>query len=443
MAGPQLTAAPLLVRRGGRLLGIDVARAVAQLGMLIAHYTYYDGTGGDLRGITRFTNGKAMPLFVLLGGLGFTKLTRGALHPVAQVLGRALALLVLGLVLVEHAPYIAVVLHFYAAFFVLGLLVRHLSNVWLLVMAGVVTAVGAFSWLYVAPGRVHYRWEGWSTLRDPRPLVMDLFLTGTYPVLPTFAFFLVGMWAGRLALERHQVQAGLLAGGLALALVGLVGGEIASRATTDRAVIVERDGQLVLNDDMASAIATRLRTTATDLERHVDEAVARKGESRRSALRALARDHERATGDVPLARLADPVGHGKMPAWVLGATGSALAVLGGSLLAFGRWPILLRPVAMAGQLALTFYVLQGLGLRWWYRAGADGRSYGRELLGCLALFTVFVVLANLWRRRFARGPLEELLRHAGALASAVAPSRPRQVGIEPTTYRLGGGSSIH
>jgi hypothetical protein len=397
---PPPTLAPV---RAGRLLGIDVARAIAQLGMLIAHYTYYDGSGGDLRAVTRFVNGKAMPLFVLLGGLGFTLLTRRATHPVAQVLGRAAVLLALGLVLVEHAPYIAVVLHFYAAFFVLGLVVRHLPNAALVVLAGVVMIVGAYTWLHVVPGRARYAgWQGWSTLHDPRPIVMDLFLTGTYPVLPTFAFFLVGMWAGRLALDRHAIQVALLTGGLVLALVGLLGGEIVTRAATDRTIAVPA-GQ----------------------EARIGDAIARRGETRRAAVRAVAREQERATGDVPVVRLADPVGHGKMPAWVVGAMGCALAVLGGSLLAFGRWPVLLRPVAMAGQLALTFYVVQGLGLRWWYRAGVDGRSYTTELLACFALFGAFTALATLWRRRFARGPLEELLRAAGALAAAVAPSRRR------------------
>jgi uncharacterized membrane protein YeiB len=397
---PQPTRAPT---RAGRLLGIDVARAVAQLGMLIAHYTYYDGSGGDLRGVTRFVNGKAMPLFVLLGGLGFTLLSRRAAHPVAQVLGRAAVLLALGLVLVEHAPYIAVVLHFYAAFFVLGLVVRHLPNAALLVLAGVVMMAGAYTWLHVAPGRARYGgWQGWSTLHDVRPLVMDLLVTGSYPVLPTFAFFLVGMWAGRLALDRHGIQVALFVGGLALALIGLVGGEIVTRATTDRTF-----------------------TLPAEQEARVGLAVARKGESHRAAVRAVAREQERATGDVPVARLVDPVGHGKMPAWVLGATGCALAVLGGSLLAFGRWPVLLRPVAMAGQLALTFYVAQGLGLRWWYRTGVDGRSYTTELVACLAIFGAFIALATLWRRRFARGPLEELLRVAGNVAAALAPSRPR------------------
>ena len=219
----------------GRLLGIDVARAVAQLGMLITHYTYFDGSGGDLRGVTRFFNGKAMPLFVFLGGLGFTMLTRRAAHPVGQALARGSVLVVIGLLLVEHAPLIAVILQFYGLFFALGLLVRRLPGVWLLVLAGVTTIVGGWSWLYLAPDRVRYGgWQGWETVTDPRPLLIDLLVSGSYPALPTFAFFLVGMWVGRQALGRRQVQVLLVGTGLALALAGYVGGEIVTRATTDR-----------------------------------------------------------------------------------------------------------------------------------------------------------------------------------------------------------------
>jgi hypothetical protein len=372
--------------------------------MLITHYTYFDGTGGDLRGVTRFLNGKAMPLFVFLGGLGFTMLTRRAAHPVAQALARGGTLVVIGLLLVEHAPFIAVILQFYGLFFALGLLVRRLPGVWLLVLAGVTMVVGGWSWLYLAPDRVRYGgWGGWETVTDPRPLLIDLAVSGSYPALPTFAFFLVGMWVGRQDLGRRKVQVALLGAGLALALVGFVGGEIVTRATTDRHELTE---------------AVSRDAGAAD---RIEDRVERRGESRRAAVRVVVRERERAEGTAPLARLADPVGHGKMPAWVIGATGWSLAVLGLCLLAFARWPRVLRPVACAGQLALTFYVLQALGLRWWYTQEWSKRySYTGQLVACLLFFGVFVVLATIWRRFLSRGPLEALLRLAGNASSTLA-----------------------
>jgi hypothetical protein len=336
-------------------------------------------------------------------------LTRRATHPVAQALARGGVLFVIGLLLVEHAPLIAVILQFYGLFFALGLLVRRLPGVWLLVLAGVTALVGGWSWLYLAPDRVRYGgWAGWETVTDPRPLLIDLLVSGSYPALPTFSFFLVGMWVGRQALGRRKVQAVLVGAGLGLALMGFVGGEIVTRATTDRQELTET---ISLDD---GGVADR-----------IEDRVERRGESRRDAVRVVVRERERADGSAPLARLADPVGHGKMPAWVIGATGWSLAVLGLSLLAYTRWPRLLHPVACAGQLALTFYVLQALGLRWWYTEEWSKRySYTGQLAACFLFFGVFVVLATIWRRFLSRGPLEALLRLAGNTASALTARLP-------------------
>jgi hypothetical protein len=195
----------------------------------------------------------------------------------------------------------------------------------------------------------------------------------------------------------------LVGAGLGLALMGFVGGEIVTRATTDRQELTET---ISLDD---GGVADR-----------IEDRVERRGESRRDAVRVVVRERERADGSAPLARLADPVGHGKMPAWVIGATGWSLAVLGLSLLAYTRWPRLLHPVACAGQLALTFYVLQALGLRWWYTEEWSKRySYTGQLAACFLFFGVFVVLATIWRRFLSRGPLEALLRLAGNTAAAL------------------------
>ena len=213
----------------GRLLGIDVARAVAQLGMLITHYSYFDGTGGDLRGRD--------PLLQRQGHAAVRVPRWPRLHdadPPCRPPGRSgagprlVVLVVIGLLLVEHAPLprrdpavLRPVLRRWRCWS------GACRGVWLLVLAGVTTLVGGWSWLHLAPDRVRYGgWQGWETVTDPRPLLIDLLVSGSYPALPTFAFFLVGMWVGRQALGRRQVQVLLVGAGLALALAGFVGGEI-------------------------------------------------------------------------------------------------------------------------------------------------------------------------------------------------------------------------
>ena len=201
------------------------------------------------------------------------------------------------------------ILQFYGLFFALGCSCAVCRTCGCLVLAGVTADRRV---VVVLPGaRPRYGgWAGWETVTDPRPLLIDLLVSGSYPALPTFAFFLVGMWVGRQALGRRQVQLLLIGVGFALALVGFVGGEIITRATTDRQ---EPRARAVAVDDGASA--------------RIQDRVERRGESRRDAVRIVVREGT-SGGHRPLARLADPVGHGKMPAWVIGATGWSLAVLG-------------------------------------------------------------------------------------------------------------------
>jgi peptidoglycan/LPS O-acetylase OafA/YrhL len=54
--------------RKRRISGLDLARAIALLGMLFAHFggSAVGGNGGWGSHITAFTNGRAMPLFVIL-----------------------------------------------------------------------------------------------------------------------------------------------------------------------------------------------------------------------------------------------------------------------------------------------------------------------------------------------------------------------------------------
>jgi uncharacterized membrane protein YeiB len=66
-----------------------------------------------------------------------------------------------------------------------------------------------------------------------------------------------------------------------------------------------------------------------------------------------------------------------------------------------------------GQLALTFYVLQALVIRW--TPPVDRTSSAREILFCVVFFSLFTGAAVLWRRWFRRGPLEAALRLAGTL----------------------------
>jgi uncharacterized membrane protein YeiB len=205
-----------------REAAFDVARAVAMAGMLVAHYgaaPIANPVGGAIR---RSVDGRAMPLFVALGGIGLTLLMRSGTRGVRPVLIRSALLFVAGLVLWQHVPDLAIILQFYAVFLTVGLLLVRVPSRWLPVIAAAVAVLGAATWLRWGTVWASYDgWEGWTTLRSPWPLVTDLFITGAYPFFPTFAFFAFGMWIGRLRLDSARVRWQLIGGGAIAIATGL------------------------------------------------------------------------------------------------------------------------------------------------------------------------------------------------------------------------------
>jgi uncharacterized protein len=184
-------------------------------GMLVAHYgaaPIANPVGGAIR---RSVDGRAMPLFVALGGVGLTLLLRSGVRGVRPVLIRAALLFATGLVLWHHIPYVAIILQFYAVFLTVGLLMVRLSSRWLFAIALAVVAIGAVTWLRWGDEWAKYEgWQGWATLRTPWPLVADLFITGAYPFFPIFGLFAFGMGIGRLSLDVARERWQLVGGGV-------------------------------------------------------------------------------------------------------------------------------------------------------------------------------------------------------------------------------------
>jgi uncharacterized membrane protein YeiB len=377
----QTTAPTTTVASGTtRQIGLDVARAVAVLGMLFAHFATagLDDATGWTTHIARFNDGRAMPLFVMLSGAGFTLLLRRSPRPTRQVMGRALVLLLIGLTF-EYTTPIAVILQFYALFFVVALVTRRLSNRWLLVAAVAVMIIGAVTTLHlndhlpVAFDRVNDTASGWGAiplLRQPHVLLSELFFTGIYAFFPNFAFVLIGMWIGRQDLSSQRLRTGLVVVGLAMAVVGYGSGW----STESRRVSVDR--AVVQTDPLP---------------------------------------------DEPSLwwELLDARGHSEMPAWMVGSSGLAMAVLGGSLVVGDRLRRVTLPLARVGQLALSLYVFQVALYRWPMKHWPWGFSQAQETGLTFASFLVSIGVCSLWRWRFTHGPLELLLRRAGGRTQTV------------------------
>ena len=394
-----------------RLVGVDVARAIAMIGMVIAHYVVRDPGGGALDSVRAFVDGRAMPLFVLLGGVGVTLAARRAAHPDRALLLRAVVLFPLGLLLQEVTVGIAIILQYYALFFVVAVGLRRLPGVGLWAVALVVTALGGVAFQLTPTWPTYEGWAGWSALGDAmwwKGLATALTVNGYYPLAPTLAFLAVGMWLGRQRLDSDRVAATMLAAGMVLGLVGYVGGRaLASAVDTDGIVRDAQTGRSELAASIAADLARVDGISVAELRRRVDDSVTLERE-RDEVLASLVDYHDHVVASFRVERLADAAGHSHMPAWVLGATGSATAVLGASLLAARRLERPLVPLVVLGQFALTFYVAQAVLIRWTVERGTT--SIGAEFRLCAAIVVGFTLAALVWRRWLGRGPLEATLR---------------------------------
>ena len=69
---------------------------------------------------------------------------------------------------------------------------------------------------------------------------------------------------------------------------------------------------------------------------------------------------------------------------------------------------------MLGQCALSFYVVQAVVIRWLPERADVGMA--REYLDVACVLLACWAFFLLWRKPFAHGPLEAVLRSAGRLA---------------------------
>lgn len=346
-AAPGLREAPA----GRRIPGIDLARALAILGMLAVHVgpTDAEGVAGTLYGLT---HGRAAILFGLLAGVGVSLLAASRATSRAQarlkLVWRAAVLLPLGLWLQPLDHGVFVILQDYALLFLLATLVLSVPDRWLLVLAGAVTAVGSVGYLW---GLIHAP-EDFARLAaewgDPLgELAHRLVLSGPYPLITWAGPFLFGMWLGGRDLRAPVLRVRLLVGGAAAA----VGAWAVSRVF-----------------------------------------VARWGEPGEQTWERLIID--------------DP--HSQMPLWLLGSTGSAVLVLGACLVVADRAPRVVWPLVAAGQLAFTVYVGHLLLLHWQRDLLTSDEVAGATLI-VLGFTGGALALATAWRAVLPRGPLEWLL----------------------------------
>ena len=343
-----------------RLEGLDLARALAFAGMLLAHFASpRPGDGpGWVRGLDAVADGRAAPLFCVLLGVGAGLLTAGGSRDVV-IVRRGLLLFLLGVLLWPYTPVVYLILPHYGVLLALMPLLRRVATRWLLPLALVAFAVPSLARSLMVDDRLRatLQPDHFSDLADIGAVVRYLLWTGGYPLVGWVGFALVGLWLYR-ELPRGRGPA------LRLALVS---------------------GALVATQPLWAEAREALGGSAAP------------GQSE------------------GLAAFFDTTAHSNMFGWYVLASASAVAAAALCLvLVPGQATRGLRPLVLLGQLALTAYVAHlVLGEQWlWEWERTERPSLLTQLVIVGVVVAAFAAVATLWRSRFQRGPLEAALRVA-------------------------------
>lgn len=355
----------------GRVYGLDIARALAIFGMITVNFraklTETEEPAWLLR-LAEQIDGRAAATFVFLAGIGVALLTRksrlsgdaAAIRADRWLLWRrALFLFVIGLAF--RTIWNFDILHFYGVYlFTIAFLITQPGNR-LIALAVILSLVFPFLF-YVVPTQLGISFWDTNDGLSPGDLAIDIFFQGFHPFAPWFAFMLFGYVVGRLDLGDRKLRRRLLATGLLLVVVA----EATAQALLQLGFI-----KLAFGFAAREAVELAADSFATDA-------------------------------------------YPPMPLFVMAGTGWAMVVAMLSLGIGERWGgrAWLTPLVHTGQLALSVYIFHGTIGAW--APGWVGYPPPQSLawvLGyCVLFYAATILLATLWRRLFARGPIETVMR---------------------------------
>ena len=354
-----------------RIIAYDVARFMAVLAMVLVNYRIVLAFGIKSDSVSVFLadafTGRASSLFVVLAGIGLTLLDHRQV-----IIRRGFFLLIIGYL--WQTVWSGDILHFYGWYLLAGaaaLRLRPIHHFALAVLCVAIFPLAVFALDGTAMG--YGQGWNWSQLEYPefwQPLgqIRNLLLNGWHPLFPWLGFLFLGMGLGRLGLH----QPGIRRSGLLIAVVVFVGAGYLSawlQQLPDHRPIIEQLSAWWLSPDAMWA-----------------------------------------TSSIPPG-----------PLYMISASASSVAILC-LLLELCANPVvarIFRPLALAGQLALSFYLAHVIfGFRDVIPAsspmntveGAQLEMVDQVGLRALQFGIGAVVFAVIWRRFFVHGPMEWLLR---------------------------------
>lgn len=377
----------------GRLVGVDLARAVAVFGMYTVHVGPMLSTTSGVGSWVRYmADGHSSVLFATLAGFSLM-LIAGRKEPKTGLAGRkakariairAVVLLAFGTLLAKLYGDV-IIIGFYGVYFLVAMMFLKLSGKTLAITAAALAVAGPQLAFLIRPllsGSVQQTVDAYDPLEKLSGVgVIDLLFTGFYPTIPWIAFVVAGMALGRVDLSAPANQRRLAALGAGLTTVAyglslLLAGKGALRSMAE-------DGS------SGSWSGSGSGSWSGSSKPPMDSGSFEYQPSAHDLL--VAGPHSGTTFDI------------------IGSVGIAILVIVGATFLMDHLPRLRRlmtPIVAVGTMSLTAYVghfvvMSALSL--------PGGGVQGSWIPVLTLIVGAIVFAAIWSHFFKRGPLEYLL----------------------------------
>lgn len=390
-----------------RLIGVDVARGLALIGMMAIHILpEADDNFEPTLSWTLFA-GRSAGLFALLAGVSLT-FTSGGRTPLKgrplraakwALAVRALIIMSIGLLIALLNPPAAIILAYYGMLFLMAIPLLGFGPR-VLASAALGFAVLGPIFMQAVRGSLPtldgYDPSFATLVTDPAATLSDLLVGGSYPAIPWMAYICAGLALGRLDLRSRALQIRMAVGGLGLAA-----------------------GSWLLSELLLGPFGGRT---------HLLESTPWMGAKGIRDVQIWGPDSWAPDPTLPTTSgwwltILSP--YSSTPLELLNTIGIAVMVLGAVLLAASKAATALMPLATMGGMTLTLYSAHLVALSTGFLLDRPGVA--------MAMHTVAAALfAVIWRNVTAgkQGPLEGLVSRASnrarqrVLGSGVPAAKP-------------------
>ncbi|WP_435300650.1 heparan-alpha-glucosaminide N-acetyltransferase domain-containing protein [Timonella sp. A28] len=423
-----------------RIYGIDLARSLALMGMIAAHFAVADSfvfnkpeTWGAL------AHGRSSILFATLAGVSLAimsgrteRLSGQALVDARlRILVRALVIFAIGSLLIALNSGIAVILQMYAVLFIVALPFLAARRRTLVIAAAIMAVVGPLI-VAVLESLPFFK----TTVSFP---AAEIFISGTYPLFSWVSFILIGLAVGRTNLASLKNVLIIGAIGIGMMTAGYATVPLFSQATPEAVDIEEETYSSSEYEDIEDTEDTTETydtpnpadlqpgeffvngepTTALDLEGLDCYDETYEGNRNIGCSSITVSEDETfddgtgtpdfwATFNNHLSEFGTADPHSGTPNEIVGSGGVALLVIALCILLCRRIHIIFWPLLAMGSMSLSVYALHVITFRLVERTSLfTFESFAWDLwLGTIILA---IIMATIFRLTTKKGPLEMLV----------------------------------